>query len=55
MLEGQVYDLDEMEKVDDGIAHTGCQDDVQELSGGSEADNTWSIDALLTSHGVLGQ
>ena len=47
VLEGQVYDLDEMEKVDDGIAPTGFQDDVQELSGGSEADNTWSIDTPL--------
>ena len=45
VLEGQVYDLDEMRKVDEGITPTGFQDDIQELSGGSEADNTWSIEA----------
>ena len=55
VLEGQVYDLEEMKKINEGIAPTGFKDDIQELSGVSEADNTWSIEALLTSHRVFGQ
>ena len=55
VLEGQIYDLEEMKKVDKVIAPTGFQDDIQELSGGSDADNTWSIEALLTSHWVFSQ
>ena len=55
VLEGQVYDLEEMKKVDKVIAPTGFQDDIQELSGGSDADNTWRIEALLTSHWVFSQ
>ena len=33
VLEGQVYDLEEMKKVDEGIAPTGFEDNIQELSG----------------------
>ena len=53
VLEGQVYDLDEMQRVDKGIAPLGFQDDVQDLmmSGELEA-GTWSIQALLSSKGV---
>ena len=51
MLEGYVYDLEEMKKVDKVIAPTG----FQQMSGGSDADNTWSIEALLSSHWVFSQ
>ena len=39
VLEGQVYDSEKMKKVDEGIAPTGFQDDIQGLSGVLEADN----------------
>ena len=51
VLQGHVYDMNELEKVDKGLAPSGFQDDIQQLSTGSGA-GSWSIEALLASRGV---
>ena len=51
ILQGNVYDLTELDKVDKGMAPSGFQDDIQQLGTGSGA-GTQSIDALLASRGV---
>ena len=50
-LQGNVYDLTELDKINKGMAPSGFQDDIQQLGTGSGA-GTWSIDALLASRGV---
>lgn len=51
VLQGHVYDLNELEKIDKGMAPSGFQDDIQQLGTGSGA-GTWNIEALLASRGV---
>ena len=51
VLEGHVYDLEELRKVDECVAPSGFGDELLDLSTG-EGSGGWSIEALLTSKGV---
>ena len=51
VLEGHVYDLEELRKVDKCVAPSGFSDKLLDLSTG-EGSGGWSIEALLTLKGV---
>ena len=51
VLEGYVYDLGELRKVDECVAPSGFSDELLDLSTG-EGSGGWSIEALLTLKGV---
>ena len=51
ILEGHVYNLNELERIDEGMAPSGFRNDIQQLGIGSGTGN-WNIQALLASRGV---
>ena len=51
-LEGQVYDFEELERVDKGLAPVTFQDDVQ-VVGSNSGSSSWDVESLLMSSGVV--
>ena len=51
VLEGHVYDLEELRKVDECVAPSEFSDELLDLSTG-EGSGGWCIKALLTLKGV---
>ena len=51
ILEGHVHNLNELERIDEGMAPSGFRNDIQQLGIGSGTGN-WNIQALLASRGV---
>ena len=52
VLEGQVYDFEELERVDKGLAPVTFQDDVQ-VVGSNSGSSSWNVKSLLMSSGVV--
>ena len=52
VLEGQVYDFEELERVDKGLAPVTFQDDVQ-VVGYNSGSSSWNVESLLMSSGVV--
>ena len=50
-VEGHVYDLEELRKVDECVVPSGFSDELLDLSTG-EGSSGWCIKALLTLKGV---
>jgi hypothetical protein len=46
VLEGQVYDFEELERIDKGLAPVTFQEDVQ-LVGSNSSSSSWDIESLL--------
>ena len=46
VLEGQVYDFEEPERIDKGLAPVTFQEDVQ-LVGSNSSSSSWDVEALL--------
>ena len=53
ILEGEVYNFDEMHHIDKGLAPHALEEDVTILCGSSSSASTWDVDALMSSKGVL--
>ena len=52
VLEGQVYDFEELERVDKGLAPVTFQADVQ-VVGSNSTSSSWDVESLLMSSGVV--
>jgi hypothetical protein len=52
ILAGKVYDFEELESVDKGIAPATFNDDVQVIGSDSEDDLSWDPQSMLIAKGV---
>ncbi|KAI0349849.1 hypothetical protein OH77DRAFT_1507314 [Trametes cingulata] len=54
VLEGNMYNFKELEKVDQGVAPTAFEDDIRVLDTNPvAADADWDMDAVLASAGII--
>ena len=51
VLEGQVYDFEELERIDKGLAPVTFREDVQ-LVGPNPSSSSWDVESLLMFSGV---
>jgi hypothetical protein len=52
ILAGKVYDFEELESVDKGIAPATFNDNVQVIGSDSEDDLSWDPQSMLIAKGV---
>ena len=52
VLEGQVYNFEELERMDEGLAPVTFQDDVQ-VVGSNSGSSLWDVASLLMSSRVM--
>ena len=52
VLEGEIYNFAELDRIDEGLAPRAFEEDVSTLRGGSGGGSTWDVDALMSARGV---
>jgi hypothetical protein len=52
VLQGGVYNFEELDHIDEGHAPHAVDEDVTMLRGSSSSAGTWDVDAIMSSKGV---